>query len=193
MQLRTKLEIIAGAVLFVLIALFAWQWHEKAVDNAKAEAKAEADRQATSKIDDTLKARDAQYQAQLKDIEARYQALARMTPTQIVEKVPQYIPQAPEPVKIVTVDSPKPQVGDAIVPKADIQPIAQAILDGQKCKVDLGKCSADLGDWQQKFQLAQDQSAQWQKAAKGGSVIKRVGKIVLYVSIGAAAGYAAHR
>lgn len=189
--MRLKLEIAGGAILLALLLLVGYQQYNKAIENAKAEAKAEYDKAADAKIDAALKQRDAEYQKQLAPLLAAQAALQKATPAQIIKEVPVYIPQATAPITIAGRDS-KPNVGDAIVPQADIKPIAQAVLDGEKCKLDLGKCQSDLGDWQQKYKLQEDETKQWKTAARGGSVWKRAGKVALAVGIGVGIGYAAH-
>lgn len=190
MKLRTKIEIVGGCVLVALLLLVGFEQYRKAIDNAKAETRAEADKDAAAKIDSSLKARDEQYQQQVKALQYRYEMLAKLTPSQIVQRVPIYIPEAKAPIQIVGPDTQPAKLGDAIVPQEDIKPIATAILDGEQCKLDRAKCQADLTDWTAKEKLQEDQTAQWKRAAKGGSVLKRAGKVVLYLGIGAAAGYA---
>lgn len=189
---RTKLEYTLAAVVFALLCLVGYEQYRKAIEVAKAEARAEMDKQQDAKLDASLKARDADYQRQLKAIEDKYAVLGRMTPSEVVKQVPIYIPQASAPVTIADANT-KPNIGDAIVPQQDIKPIATAILDGEKCKLDLVKCSADLGDWQQKYKIQSDETAQWKRAAKGGSIWKRAGKAVLVFGIGAAIGYEVSR
>jgi hypothetical protein len=75
-------------------------------------------------------------------------------------------------------------------PAADIKPIAQALLDGNKCSGDLAACSTRNQAWQEKYQVKSDEADQWQKAAKGGSVLKRVGKDILKIGAGVGIGYA---
>lgn len=192
MREMTKLEVGLGIAVLILLSFIGWDQYHKAVANAKAEAKAEALQEAQKHTDEALLHRDQEYKATLADYEARYQRLAKMTPRQIVQKAPEYV-QVPKPIVIAGPETTTVPVGSAIVPPEDIQPVATAILDGAKCKVDLGKCSADLTDWQQKYDLKQQESDQWQKAGRGGSWLGRLGKNVLKVGAGVAVGYMLHR
>lgn len=192
MKEMTKLEVGLGIAVLLLAAFIGFDQYRKAVANARAEAKAEALQEAQKQTDAALLQRDREYKATLADYEARYQRLAKLTPQQIVEKAPEYV-QVPKPIIIAGPQTTDVPVGSAIVPPEDIQPLATTILDGAKCKVDLGKCTADLGDWQQKYDLKQQESDQWEKVAKGGSWLTRLGKNVLKVGAGVAVGYMLHR
>jgi hypothetical protein len=80
--------------------------------------------------------------------------------------------------------------GDAIVPAADIKPIAQALLDGNKCAGDLAACGVQKDVWKQKYDVKTDEAQRWQTAAKGGSIWKRVAKDILKIGVGVGVGYA---
>lgn len=189
MKEMTKLEVGLGIAVLILLSFIGWDQYHKVVANAKAEAKAEALQEAQKQTDATLLQRDKEYKATLADYEARYQRLAKMTPTQIVQKAPEYV-AVPKPIVIAGPETSGVAIGSAIVPPEDIQPIATAILDGAKCKVDFAKCSADLTDWQQKYDLKDQEAQSWEKASRGGNWLQRLGKNVMKVGIGAAIGYA---
>lgn len=198
MDTRTKLEVAGGLVLAVILGLYGYEQFQKAVGVRVAETVAQHDREADAKLDAKLKLiTDADSQRQ-KDYEQKTANVQKLTPQQIVVKLPEYVPQATQPVQVLTPQSPIVQSGqahdgDALVPAADIKPIAQALLDGQKCSGDLGSCKTTVQTWQDKYAAKSDEAAQWQKAAKGGSVWKRVGKDILKIGIGVGVGYALHR
>ena len=193
MSKHVMAEIALGAALLLCAIFIGFDQYHKAVATATAQARADALKDAQKDKDDALKSRDQEYRTTLADYEARYQRLAKMTPQQIIQKAPEYV-AVPKPIVIAGPETSGVALGSAIVPAEDIQPIATAILDGAKCKVDLTKCSADLTDWQGKYDLKDQESAQWEKAAKGGNWLQRFGKNVIKVSIGVAVGYAiAHR
>lgn len=188
----TKLEIGLGIAVGICVIFIGFEQYRKAVDNAVAEKTAQILKDSQDKVNQTLKERDSQYQQDLQGMEAKYKALAKLTPTQIVQKAPEYV-QIPKPIVISGPETSGVAIGSAIVPPEDIQPIASLILDGQKCGIDLKKCQGDLVDWQQKYDLKDQESAQWEKAAKGGSWLKRLGKNAIKIGIGAGIGYALHR
>jgi hypothetical protein len=191
MDTRLKLEIAGGLVLFVLLGLFAYEQIQKMADVRAAQQIAQHDREADAKLDAALKefkAADAQRE---KDYEAKTANLQKLTPQQIVVKVPEYVRDATAPVTILPAGD--PHAGDALVPAADIKPIAQALLDGNKCSGDLAACKLTQQTWQDKYAAKKDEADQWQKAAKGGSVLKRVGKDILKIGVGVGIGYALKR
>jgi hypothetical protein len=193
MSKHVMAEIALGAALLLCALFIGFDQYRKAVDNAKAEAKAEALQEAQKTTDAALQARDQEYKATLADYEARYQRLAKMTPQQIIQKAPEYV-TLPKPIVIAGPETQTiPVTGSAIVPPEDVKPLAQAILDGSKCKVDLLKCQGDLGDWQQKYDLKDQEAKQWEKSAKGGSWLARLGKNTLKIGIGVGIGYMLHR
>lgn len=193
----TKREWIALAIVAVLLALIGWEEHRKALDNAVAEAKAQSDVAAEAKVSAALK----QVADQKSELDRAQQlqtaALAKLTVPQITVKLPEVVPAAPTPLKVLDASSPavasgaaKP--GDVLVPKEDVRPIAAKLLEGQQCAAQLGLCQQQIPLLQQKFDLKSDEAVQWKKAAKGGSVLKRAGKVVVILGIGGALGYAAH-
>jgi hypothetical protein len=192
MDTRLKLEIAGGLVLFVLLCLFAYEQIQKMADVRAAQQIAQHDREADAKLDAALKRVQSSGRGQReKDYEAKTANLQKLTPQQIVVKVPEYVPAATAPVTILPAGD--PHAGDALVPAADIKPIAQALLDGNKCSGDLAACKLTQQTWQDKYAAKKDEADQWQKAAKGGSVLKRVGKDVLKIGIGVGIGYALKR
>lgn len=192
MKEMTKLEVGLGIAVLLLAGFVGFDQLHKWKANLEAQMKAEALQEAQKQTDAALLQRDKEYKATLADYEARYQRLAKMTPREIVEKAPEYV-AVPKPIVIAGPETTTVPVGSAIVPSEDIQPVATAILDGAKCKVDFAKCSADLTDWQQKYDLKQQESEQWEKAAKGGSWLARLGKNAFKVGAGVAVGYMLHR
>jgi hypothetical protein len=198
MDTRTKLEVAGGLVLAVILGLYGYEQFQKAVGVRVAETVAQHDREADAKLDAKLKLiTDADSQRQ-KDYEQKTANVQKLTPQQIVVKLPEYVPQATQPVQVLTPQSPIVQSGqahdgDALVPAADIKPIAQALVDGQKCSGDLGSCKTTVQTWQDKYAAKSDEAKQWQVAAKGGSVWKRVGKDILKIGVGVGIGYALKR
>ncbi len=193
MTLRTKAELLGGALLLALMFLVGWEQLRQHDLNLTASAQAVSDQAAQGKIDAALKVRDAQYQQQTDLMQQKYAALAKMTPAQVVQRVPIYIPQASAPIQIVGPDTPPAKLGDAIVPQIDIKPIATAVLDGDQCKLDRAKCQADKTDLTEKLKLSADETAQWKQAAKGGSVWQRVKKDVVIIAVSGAVAYTVGR
>lgn len=196
MSNHVKAEIILGLAILICVVFIGWDQYNKAIGNAVAEQTAQIKKEAQRQIDDTLSARDKKYESDMAQMDEKYKMLAKMTPQQVVVKAPEYIPAlvGKPPIQIVGPTTQPAPTGSAIIPPEDVQPIAQAILDGQKCTIDYTKCQGDLKDYQAKYDLKDQESQAWEKAAKGGSWMKRLGKNVLKVGAGVAVGYVlAHR
>lgn len=198
MNTRLKLEIAGAAVVLLLALLALKQWNDKQVEIQVADVIAQHDREADVKLDARLKQIEQGDAQRQKDYQQKSATLEKSTPQQIVVKIPEYVPMAKTPVTIVQPDSAavksgEAKAGDALVPAADIKPIAQALLDGNKCSGDLASCKVTQQTWEDKYKAKSDEADQWQKAAKGGSIFKRVGKDILKIAIGVGVGYALHR
>lgn len=209
MQMRTKLEVIGGVVLAVLLGLYVHERIQGAIALGTAQqvsqitreqvAAFEKEREVLANEKQTMKDADAQRQ---KEYDAKSANLAKMTTQQITDKASKYVPGAKEPLKVLgansaAVKSGEAKEGDVIVPKSDVRPFAQNTLDGDKCKADFGSCKSQLVITEQsmaklsdEFKLKTQESERWEKAAKGGSAWKRVGKKILYISVGVGIGYA---
>ena len=189
---RTYLEIFGGVVIVALLAFIGIDQFHKAVSNAVAQTVAQHDKEAQAKIDATLKDLETKDAERQKQYDAKLAALDKMTPQQIVQKVPDYV-AVPKPIIVAGPTTQTAQVGDAIVPQEDIKPLAQAILNGKQCSEDLTSCKVQVSQWQDKYNLKSNEAQQWEKAAKGGSWLKRLGSNALKVGIGVGIGYLAHR
>lgn len=195
MNTRLKLEIAGGVALFILLALYGYEQYQKAVDVQVATVIAQHDREADAKLDAKLKQLTQTDEARQRTYEQQSSTLQKSTPQQIVVKLPEYVPQATQPVQVLPASSPIVQSGqahegDALVPAADIKPIAQALLDGNKCAGDLASCKVTQQTWEEKYAAKKDEADRWQTAAKGGSIWKRMGKDLIKISIGVGIGYA---
>jgi hypothetical protein len=194
MDTRLKLEIAGIAILLAVGVLAFKQWEDKQVEVKVATVVAQHDREADAKLDQRMKVLESADSQRQKDYEAKSASLQKQTPQQIVVKLPEYVPQAKEPIGIVMPDSKavsygEAKAGDAIVPAADIKPIAQALLDGNKCAGDLAACGVQKDVWKQKYDVKTDEAQRWQTAAKGGSIWKRVAKDILKIGVGVGVGY----
>jgi len=184
-----------GLVIALILCWFVYDKIQQGAEVRAAQIIAQHDKETDAKLDAKLKQLDDRDAERQHDYEAKSAALPKMTPQQIVVKLPEYVPQATQPVTVLkptdaAVTSGQAHVGDAIVPQQDIQPIAQALLDGKKCSADLVSCKESVGTWEGKYQTKSDEASRWETAAKGGSVWSRMGKTALKVAIGVGIGYA---
>lgn len=190
--MRTKIEVAFGALFLLLLAFVVHDQYRKAVDNAVAEARAKVLSDSDKRLTDALNARDEAYkrESQAKDAEI---AQAKKSVVQMVAYANQHT-DAPKP--IIHVGNPETvtlHTDDAVIPYQSAPAFFDAYAKGQKCTTtDLPKCTSDLKDWETKYDLKTQESAQWENAAKGGSWLKRLGSNAAKVAIGVAIGYAIH-
>jgi len=197
---------IAGAVLAVVIGGIALHEHdqhvrEKAVSDAVQVAQSTYQKQLatlSANFDAKMKERDAAYKQQLETLNSKFQTAT--TPVQIAQLVSQLM-GLKSPIQITT---------PAATPQnPNPQPVAQVMLEDapqvktylhtcEECKLELPKLQADLKDREAQQTLAQKQidSLKQQRdtaltAARGGTTWQRTWKVVKYLVIGGAIGYAA--
>lgn len=192
MRLPTKIEIALGVLLVLALAWIGFDQYRKAVATAVAEERAKMAQQADQKVAAATKARDEEWQ-KVSDKQLAEIANAKKDIASMIQYANQHT-EAPKP--IIHVGNPETvtlHTDDAVIPYQSAPAFFQAYADGQKClTTDLPKVKADLGDWQQRYSLKDQESKEWEKAAKGGSWLKRLGRDALKVSIGIAVGYALH-
>ena len=84
-------------------------------------------------------------------------------------------------------------VPDGIQPKvnfpaADLKPLYDFAVDCKACQAKLGAAQADLADEKVKSQALSRERDDALRAAKGGSVLRRIARAAKWFAIGAAAG-----
>jgi len=126
------------------------------------------------------------------------------TPAQIVRELPQQI-SLPSP--IVLQPAPSPNSGSepthvgaaadaardskqtqAVIPAADLKPLYDFSLDCRACQAKLATAQADLTDERAKTAVLTRERDEAVRAAKGGSVFRRMARAAKWLAIGAAFG-----
>jgi type II secretory pathway pseudopilin PulG len=212
MSLRSRIVELVVVLVIVLATAVAWLADRR--DRAKLAAELATAKQTLSQLDAQQHDRDAQLTQTLSAIAALKRTVT--TPTQIVQSLPQQIP-LPQPITLQTpkgnqaespatspsepnavgVDTSKPDAPvaqpEAQVPSQDLKPLYDFILDCKACQAQLSTTQADLADEKSKTAtLTQERDAAL-KAAKGGSVLRRVARAAKWFLLGAAAGAIATR
>ncbi len=88
-------------------------------------------------------------------------------------------------------DNPTPKPGqpaDAILPAADLKPLYDFALDCKACQAKLAASQSDLTDEKTKTAALTKERDAAVRAAKGGSVLRRIARAAKWFAIGAAAG-----
>jgi hypothetical protein len=192
MNNHIKAEIALGLALLLCISVIGWDQYHKALDNAVAQARAQVLKDAQSDKDAALKASEDKYKSDTNNLQDALK-VAQKTNASMAAYVQQHV-ALPQPLQVNTGQpyTVTLQTGDAVIPAVDADPLWQNYAAGEQCKLDIRKCQSDLVTWQQKFDLKSQESAQWEKAAKGGSWLKRFGSNAFKIGIGVGIGYAIH-
>ncbi len=205
MGLWIKVAGVAVAVVFTVSVFFAWREAQKQQMALQAELKT------TQQALADASAREASRDAAVKSLTAqiRQQKAEVQTPAQLIQALPDVLP-LPTPLAIAPerMDSP-PSSGQAEgetpkgkntmgganegaqkleFPAADLKPLYDFALDCKSCQAQLGAAEADLKDEKAKEAALGRERDDALKAAKGGSVLRRVARAAKWFAIGAAAG-----
>jgi hypothetical protein len=216
MPTRFSIRITAVAIAggLVLVLLSAWRADRR--DRAQLAADLAAAKQLLAQADVRQRDRDAQLAQTLATIAAEKRSLT--TPAQIIHALPQQIPlpvpialQAPDPMSKPQREtcssgpvcgpegldstgpaSPKlnakPAEGNAVIPAADLKPLYDFTLDCRACQAKLAAAQADLTDERAKTTVLTHERDEAVRAAKGGSILRRIARNAKWLAIGAAAG-----
>ncbi|HLZ91093.1 MAG TPA: hypothetical protein VKQ28_05210 [Candidatus Acidoferrum sp.] len=204
-SLRAKLELLAAVILLVAAVLGFRTWLSEHDLRMRAEAQAKAQEAVQSQaaaqiavLGKQMADRDAAYQAQLRSLDSRFSQA--QSPDQIAQLVSGLM-GLKQPIQIVTpaatAANPNPQPV-AQVPVMDAPQAKAYIQECEACKAERAKLQADAADRAKQADLAQKQIealkgevTTWKTAAKGGTVLQRLGRAAKWVAIGAGAGAAA--
>ena len=212
--MKLTVWIKAGAVVVALAfaASVFVAWRDAQRQQAALQTELQNTQQALTEATARQTSRDAALNtllAQLKKSKAEVQK-----PEQVVAALPSVLP-LPEPVQlggaaagtdnkvdsgkgkplIPQAASDKSHTGEKITtppiaefPTADLKPLYDFAVDCQACQAQLAAAQADLKDEQTKEQALGKERDDALKAAKGGSVLRRVARAAKWFAIGAAAG-----
>jgi len=206
------IKVAAVVVVAVLAAsvFFAWR------DARKEQAALQAELMTTQQALADATARQASRDAGVNDLVARLKKkeAAVQKPAQVVAALPDVL-TLPSPITIeplLTEAQGQPDrakkpaseggpykggsqdsVPDAIQPKVsfpagDLKPLYDFAVDCKSCQAKLGAAQADLADEKVKSQALGRERDDALRAAKGGSVLRRIARAAKWFAIGAAAG-----
>ncbi|MGA2431225.1 MAG: hypothetical protein ABSH13_22195 [Candidatus Acidiferrum sp.] len=215
-----KLAIRAGELLVtatLLLALTA-AWRADRNDRAQLAAELASAKQSMAQVDDRQHTRDSQLLQTLATLAADKRTVT--TPTQIIRELPQQL-DLPVPITLqpATPNSPEtkpnalepktgptpppestaanPSKGDArsqaVIPAADLKPLYDFALDCKACQAKLSAAQGDLTDEKTKNATLAKERDEALRAAKGGSLLRRIARATKWFVLGAAAGAIAAR
>ena len=185
-----------------LVAAIFFAWREDRRDRTQLAAQLAAAQQALNAADARQHDRDAQLQQSLAAIAAQKRAV--QTPAQILADLPHELSL---PMPFVLEQNPLPDNPSAksggnsqsergaagpatqvVIPPEDLKPLYDFTLDCKACQAKLAAAQGDLIDERTKTDtLAKERDAAL-RAAKGGSLLRRIGRAAKWFAIGAAAG-----
>jgi hypothetical protein len=215
MLTRFSIRITAVAITSGLILALLAAWRADRRDRAQLAADLAAGRQALVQADARQHDRDAQLLQTLAALAAEKRTVT--APAQIIRQLPQQIPlpvpltlQAPDPMtkpqKETCSSGPvcgpegldparsnsnppsKAAVAQAVIPAEDLKPLYDFSLDCRACQAKLAAAQADLTDERAKEAVLIRERDEAVRAAKGGSVLRRIARNAKWLAIGVAAG-----
>jgi hypothetical protein len=186
--MKRPIQIIAGVVGTVLLAVLAWSMLSSREALIHAQATIKAQNEVIAQAEARTKTREKEWekqQEQFADTLRRVQ-----TPQQVVREIPKYL-ELPRPIVL---EQPPARLGEPLPPpeaKLDAEQL-KALFDFsvqcKACTVESGKLKADLADAAVTQQALEKQRDEAVKAAKGGGFWRRFKSGMKWFAIGAAAG-----
>ena len=181
-----RLAEIAVALLLALAVHFSWRADRR--DRSHLASELAATKQLLAAADARQHDRDTQLAQTLATLAAEKRAT--VTPAQIVRELPSQI-SLPSPIALqsppASQNSPSPQT-NAVLPAEDLKPLYDFTIDCKACQAKLAAAQADLTDEQAKTALLTQERNAAVRAAKGGSLLRRIARNAKWLVIGAAAG-----
>jgi type II secretory pathway pseudopilin PulG len=200
---------LATALLVAILAIAIFEaWRAERRDTAQLEAELASTKQALAAADARQHDRDTQLSQTLSSLAAEKRAAT--TPTQILRDLPNVI-SLPTPLTLQSdasaaagpapklpsgravqgstgtgTDTPKPQ--QVLIPAEDLKPLYDFGLDCKACQAKLAAAQGDLTDEKTKTTALTKERDDALRAAKGGSVFRRIARAAKWFAIGAAAG-----
>jgi hypothetical protein len=192
-------ELLITATLAIAV-LGAWRADRR--DRAQLAADLAAAKQALAQADTRQHERDAQLVQTLATLAAEKRTTT--TPAQIVRDLPQQI-SLPSPIVLQPAPSPNPgaeptragKAADpardsnqtqAVIPAEDLKSLYDFTLDCKACQSKLTATQGDLADERSKTAVLTRERDEAVRAAKGGSVFRRMARAAKWLAIGAAFG-----
>ena len=195
--LRAAELLITAALAIAVLST----WRADRRDRAQLAADLAAAKQALEQADTRQHERDTQLVQTLATLAAEKRTVT--TPAQIVRELPQQI-SLPSPIVLQPAPFPNPpgeptHVGaaadaardsnqtQAAIPAEDLKPLYDFTLDCKACQSKLATAQGDLADERAKTAVLTRERDQAVRAAKGGSLLRRMARNAKWFVIGAAA------
>jgi hypothetical protein len=197
----TWIKLAAVMIVVVLAASVFVAWRDARTEQIALQAELKTTQQALAEATVRQATRDAAVNDLVAGLKKKEVAVQK--PAQVVAALPDVL-TLPAPITIEPAQSsPGQAVGtghpssanipDGIEPKinfpaADLKPLYDFAADCKACQAKLGAAQADLADEKVKSQALGRERDDALRAAKGGSVLRRIARAAKWFAIGAAAG-----
>jgi hypothetical protein len=194
----TWIKLGAVVVVAVMAASVFVAWRDARKEQSALQAELKTTQQALAGATARQATRDAAVNEMVAGLKKKEAAVQR--PAQVVAALPDVI-TLPAPITIdrerpASEDGPYKTTGsvpDDIQPKvnfpaADLKPLYDFAAECKACQAKLGVAQADLADEKVKSQALGRERDDALRAAKGGSVLRRIARAAKWFAIGAAAG-----
>ena len=180
-KLSTIIHLVSYAGLILIVVMLVKFWMDESIGRARAEATSQAEKRVQESADARIAERDKIFLTEIASLKAENSQIR--TQQQAVRVIEKYIPTAAPAVQ-VTKDDIKPVTaaklpdspGYTIRTEAQEIELAKNINQCQQDKAGLTNCEANKADLTAKLDSAKRERDEWQKAARGGSKWKRLGK-----------------
>jgi len=194
----TWIKVAAVVVVAVLAASVFFAWRDARKEQTTLQAELKSTQQALAEATARQASRDTAVNDLVAGLKKKEAAVQK--PAQVVAALPDAL-TLPEPITIEP-ERPASESGpyktttsmpDGISPKvnfpaADLKPLYDFAVECKACQVKLGAAQADLADEKVKSQALGRERDDALRAAKGGSVLRRIARAAKWFAIGAAAG-----
>jgi type II secretory pathway pseudopilin PulG len=181
-----RLAELTAALLLALAVFFSWRADRR--DRSQLESELAATKQLLAAADIRQHDRDTQLAQTLATLAAEKRTI--VTPAQIIHDLPSQLP-LPTPIVLqstpTSLDSPSPKT-NAVIPPEDLKPLYDFTIDCKTCQAKLSTTQADLADERQKTTALAQERDDALCIARGGNLIRRIGRAAKWFIIGAAAG-----
>jgi hypothetical protein len=197
MTAGTWLKIAAVLIAVVLGVSVYFAWRGSQHDQAQLKVELQATQKALADADVRQQSRNSELGHILTQLNAKKSST--QNPAQIVKALPDVLP-LPTPLTLQALqnsapglpggtkrpaESPTPKVQ---LPAEDLKPLYDFAVDCRECQAQLAAAQANLTDEQTKTQALRRERDTMLKAARGGSLLRRVLRVAKWFVIGAAAG-----
>ena len=192
------IRVAAAVVVAILAASVFVTWRDARQEQAALQAELKTTQQALAEATARQASRDAAVNDLVAGLKRKEAAVQK--PVEVVAALPDAL-SLPEPITIEP-ERPASESGpykttngmpDGVSPKvnfpvADLKPLYDFAVECKACQAKLGAAQSDLADEKVKSQALGRERDDALRAAKGGSVMRRIARAAKWFAIGAAAG-----